>query len=54
MVWFGSSAGVAVSNLFPEAKSVTDWLRAAWWLPPAYIIGFFVDARLWSAWRPHL
>ena len=33
MVWFGSSAGVAVSNLFPDAKSVTAWLRAAWWLP---------------------
>ena len=42
MVWFGSSAGVAVSNLFPEAKSVGAWLRAAWWLPPAYVIGFFV------------
>ena len=28
MIWFGSSAGVAVSNLFPEAKSVGQWLRA--------------------------
>jgi Na+/H+ antiporter NhaD/arsenite permease-like protein len=51
MVWFGSSAGVAVSNLFPEAKSVTGWLRAAWWLPPAYIIGFFVAIGL-LGWRP--
>lgn len=42
MVWFGSSAGVAVSNLFPEAKSVMAWLRAAWWLPAAYVVGFFV------------
>jgi Na+/H+ antiporter NhaD/arsenite permease-like protein len=42
MIWFGSSAGVAVSNLFPEAKSAIAWLRAAWWLPPAYVIGFFV------------
>jgi hypothetical protein len=35
MVWFGSSAGVAVSNLFPEAKSAVAWLRAAWWVPVA-------------------
>jgi hypothetical protein len=53
MVWFGSSAGVAVSNLFPNAKSVTDWLRRAWWLPPAYIVGFFVMLGI-VGWRPHL
>ena len=53
IVWFGSSAGVAVSNLFPEAKSVTGWLRAAWWLPPAYVIGFFVALGL-LGWRPPL
>ncbi len=52
MVWFGSSAGVAVSNLFPEAKSVTAWLRAAWWLPPAYVIGFFVSLAI-LGWQPH-
>ena len=28
MIWFGSSAGVALSNQFPEAKSVVAWLRA--------------------------
>jgi Na+/H+ antiporter NhaD/arsenite permease-like protein len=42
MIWFGSSAGVAVSNLFPEAKSVVAWLRAAWWLPIAYVAGYYV------------
>ena len=26
MIWFGSSAGVAVANLFPEAKSVGRWV----------------------------
>jgi hypothetical protein len=30
MIWFGSSAGVAVSNLFPEAKSVGRWVMAGW------------------------
>ena len=29
MIWFGSSAGVALTNLFPEGKSVFAWLRAA-------------------------
>ena len=51
MVWFGSSAGVAVSNLFPEAKSVMAWLRAAWWLPAAYVIGFFAMAGV-LGWNP--
>ena len=29
MIWFGSSAGVALSNMYPEAKSVGQWLRTA-------------------------
>jgi Na+/H+ antiporter NhaD/arsenite permease-like protein len=53
MIWFGSSAGVAASNLFPEAKSVTAWLRAAWWLPAAYVIGFFVSIGI-LGWHPPL
>jgi Na+/H+ antiporter NhaD/arsenite permease-like protein len=51
MIWFGSSAGVAVSNLFPEAKSAIAWLRAAWWLPAAYVIGFLVMLGMFG-WRP--
>jgi Na+/H+ antiporter NhaD/arsenite permease-like protein len=51
MVWFGSSAGVAVSNLFPEAKSVMGWLRAAWWIVPAYVIGFLVMLAV-LGWQP--
>jgi hypothetical protein len=35
MLWFGSSAGVAVANLFPEAKSVGQWLRHGWFIPSA-------------------
>ena len=30
MIWFGSSAGVAISNLFPEARSVGAWLKGGW------------------------
>jgi hypothetical protein len=41
MVWFGSSAGVAVSGLFPEARSVTKWLRHGWHVPVAFAVGYF-------------
>ncbi|HWA22967.1 MAG TPA: hypothetical protein VG735_11275 [Caulobacterales bacterium] len=51
MIWFGSSAGVAVSNIFPEAKSALAWLRAAWWIPLAYVAGFSALIGL-VGWRP--
>ncbi len=41
MVWFGSSAGVAISTQFPYAKSVTNWLRESWFIPLGYVAGFF-------------
>jgi Na+/H+ antiporter NhaD/arsenite permease-like protein len=40
MVWFGSSAGVALSTQFPEARSVFTWLRHGWFIAPAYLAGF--------------
>jgi Na+/H+ antiporter NhaD/arsenite permease-like protein len=40
MVWFGSSAGVALTNLFPEGRSVVKWLREGWYIPLAYLAGF--------------
>ncbi len=51
MIWFGSSAGVAVSNLFPEAKSVGQWLRHGWHVAVAYVIGFLVF-MLVVGWHP--
>jgi Na+/H+ antiporter NhaD/arsenite permease-like protein len=42
MIWFGSSAGVALSNIFPEAKSVGAWLRHGWHVAVAYVIGYLV------------
>jgi len=42
MIWFGSSAGVALSNSFPEARSVGLWLRHGWHVALGYIIGFIV------------
>ena len=52
MLWFGSSAGVAVSGLFPEAKSAINWLRAAWFVPLAYVVGYFVQLAA-MGWRPY-
>ncbi|MBI3575538.1 MAG: citrate transporter, partial [Gammaproteobacteria bacterium] len=52
MIWFGSSAGVALSNLFPEARSVGSWLKSGWHVAVAYIIGFFVMLAV-VGWQPH-
>jgi len=40
MVWFGSSAGVALTNLFPEGRSLFAWLREGWFIPLSFIVGF--------------
>jgi hypothetical protein len=52
MVWFGSSAGVALSNMFPEARSVVQWLKHGWMIIIAYVLGFLVMLTL-LGWRPH-
>jgi Na+/H+ antiporter NhaD/arsenite permease-like protein len=52
MLWFGSSAGVAVSNLFPEARSVGKWLRDGWHVALAYFVGFLVLMAV-LGWQPH-
>jgi Na+/H+ antiporter NhaD/arsenite permease-like protein len=51
MVWFGSSAGVALTNLFPEGRSVGAWLKQGWFVPVGYAVGFFVMFAL-LGWRP--
>ena len=42
MIWFGSSAGVALSNIFPQARSVGGWVKHGWHVAVAYVIGFIV------------
>src|SRR5439155_25501147 len=51
MIWFGSSAGVAVANLYPEAKSAVRWVRGAWYIPLAYCVAFFVALGI-QGWHP--
>lgn len=52
MIWFGSSAGVALSNLYPQAKSVGLWLRHGWHVALAYVIGFFLMYAI-IGWHPN-
>jgi len=51
MIWFGSSAGVAITNKFPEARHVGKWLKSGWHVVVAYIIGFFA-LYLTMGWEP--
>ena len=51
MIWFGSSAGVALSNMYPEAKNVGRWLYHGWHVTLAYVIGFFVLLAV-LGWQP--
>jgi Na+/H+ antiporter NhaD/arsenite permease-like protein len=52
MIWFGSSAGVALSNMYPQAKSVGQWLKHGWHVALAYVIGFFVLYAV-LGWHPN-
>jgi Na+/H+ antiporter NhaD/arsenite permease-like protein len=54
MIWFGSSAGVALSNQYPEARSVGGWIRHGWHVPLAFVVGFLVMLATvgWNAAAP--
>ena len=55
MIWFGSSAGVALTNMYPEAKSVGRWVGQGWPVAVAYVVGFFVMLAVlgWHPDAPH-
>ncbi len=53
MIWFGSSAGVALSNMYPEAKSVTRWITHGWPVIMGYVTGFVVMLAL-LGWHPDI
>ncbi|MCX9156992.1 citrate transporter [Niveibacterium sp. 24ML] len=52
MLWFGSSAGVALASQFPQARSVGAWLRHGWYVALAYVVGFAVMMAV-VGWHPH-
>lgn len=51
MLWFGSSAGVALTNNFPEARSAWLWIKHGWHVALAYVVGFAVMAFV-LGWQP--
>ena len=51
MIWFGSSAGVAITNKFQEARNVVLWVRKGWHVIVAYVLGFFA-LYLLLGWEP--
>lgn len=51
MVWFGSSAGVALSSQFPEARNAVQWVKQGWHVAVAYVVGFFVMLAI-MGWAP--
>jgi len=55
MIWFGSSAGVALSNMYPDAKSVVSWIRHGWPIIIGYVAGFFIMLAIlgWHPDAPH-
>jgi Na+/H+ antiporter NhaD/arsenite permease-like protein len=53
MIWFGSSAGVAICNMFPEARSTRQWLAEGWRVALGYLAGFAVLVAA-LGWNPEL
>ena len=51
MIWFGSSAGVAVAGLMPEARSTGRWLKEGLPVILAYVAGFVLILAL-LGWNP--
>lgn len=51
MIWFGSSAGVALASRFAEARSVTAWIRGGWHVAVGYLLGFAVLLAV-LGWHP--
>lgn len=51
MIWFGSSAGVAITNKFPESRHVGKWVKNGWHVAVAYVIGFTI-LYLTMGWEP--
>ena len=52
MIWFGSSAGVAITNAYPEARNTARYVKEGWPVMLAYVVAFFV-MLLTLGWQPH-
>jgi Na+/H+ antiporter NhaD/arsenite permease-like protein len=53
MLWFGSSAGVALCSMYPQGRSVGAWLRGGWHVAAGYLLGYALLMAL-VGWNPEL
>jgi Na+/H+ antiporter NhaD/arsenite permease-like protein len=53
MIWFGSSAGVALAGMYPEARSLVLWLRHGWHVALGFVAGYLVMLAV-LGWHPHV
>ena len=51
LLWFGSSAGVAIAGLYPESRNALRWATAGWHVALAYLVGFWVILAI-LGWHP--
>ncbi len=51
MVWFGSSAGVALAAVFPSLRNTGRYVFESWPIVVAYLVGFFALLAVWG-WQP--
>lgn len=49
MVWLVGR--VALTNEYPQGRSVVEWLKQGWFVPVAYVVGFFL-MLLVTGWDP--
>jgi len=52
MIWFGSSAGVALSNMYPQTKNTLAYIGKGWHVTVAYVIAFQIMIAI-VGWNPH-
>jgi Na+/H+ antiporter NhaD/arsenite permease-like protein len=51
MIWFGSSAGVAITSKFPESRNLLSWVKNGWHVALAYVVGFAMYMLI-LGWHP--
>jgi hypothetical protein len=51
MLWFGSSAGVALAAMYPQGRDAVAWIRNGWHVAVAYVIGFAALLAV-QGWHP--
>jgi Na+/H+ antiporter NhaD/arsenite permease-like protein len=51
MLWFGSSAGVALVSQYPQGRSAVAWLRYGWHVAIAYVVSYLFMVAV-IGWHP--